>query len=149
MTGKKLLVVILLIICSCLIAAAQSSAQGQSGTSIKHVPIKTTSAASGVQMYKTYCAVCHGLDGKGGGPAASALKVPPVDLSMLSKNNGGKYPSLKVLSAINGETALPAHGSKEMPVWGKLFQSMSGGHEGNVQLRASNLTKYIETLQAK
>jgi mono/diheme cytochrome c family protein len=124
-------------------------AQEQPQKTIKHVPIKPTSAASGQEMYKTYCAVCHGTDGKGGGPAAEALKTPPTDLTMLSKNNGGKYPGLKVASTIRGEANLPAHGSKDMPVWGKLFWSMSGGHEAEVQQRVSNLNSYIESLQAK
>jgi mono/diheme cytochrome c family protein len=101
-------------------------------------------------MYTSYCAVCHGTDGKGGGPAASALKTPPADLTMLSKNNGGKYPALKVTSTIRGGPSnLPAHGSKEMPVWGPLFWGMSNGHEAEVQQRVTNLTHYIETLQAK
>jgi mono/diheme cytochrome c family protein len=116
---------------------------------IKHVPVKETSPASGQQMYASYCAVCHGTDGKGGGPAAEALKVPPTDLTMLSKSNGGKYPELKVASAIRGDANLPAHGSKEMPVWGKLFGSMSHGHEAEVQQRVSNLSEYIEAMQGK
>ncbi|HVO79809.1 MAG TPA: cytochrome c [Terriglobales bacterium] len=124
-------------------------AQEQPKKTIKHVPIKSTSAASGQEMYKTYCAVCHGTDGKGGGPAAEALKTPPTDLTMLSKNNGGQYPSMKVAATIRGEANLPAHGSKEMPVWGKLFWSMSGGHEAEVQQRVTNLNSYIESLQVK
>jgi len=123
-------------------------AQDQSKT-IEHVPIKSMSPASGKGMYTTYCAVCHGTDGKGNGPAASALKMPPADLTMLSKNNGGKYPSLKVESAIGGDANVPAHGSKEMPIWGSLFQAISGGHESEVQQRIVNLDRYIETLQAK
>ncbi|MBZ5721622.1 MAG: c-type cytochrome [Acidobacteriia bacterium] len=124
-------------------------AQDQPKKEIKHVPIKPTSAASGSEMYSTYCAVCHGKDGKGAGPAAEALKVPPTDLTMLSKNNGGKYPSLKVSATIRGEATLPAHGSAEMPVWGRLFRSMSGGHDSEVQQRVANLNQYIESLQAK
>jgi mono/diheme cytochrome c family protein len=125
------------------------AAQDQKEKVIQHVPIKPTSAASGKEMYTTYCAVCHGTDGKGGGPAASALKVPPTDLTILSKSNGGKFPSLKVTSTIRGEADLPAHGSKEMPVWGTLFWSMSRGHGGEVQQRVANLSHYIESLQAK
>jgi mono/diheme cytochrome c family protein len=100
-------------------------------------------------MYTAYCAVCHGTDGKGGGPAASALKVPPTDLARLTQNNGGKYPALKVEAAIRGDSSFPAHGSKDMPVWGALFWNMSGGHEAEVQQRVSNLTQYIQSLQAK
>jgi mono/diheme cytochrome c family protein len=137
-----------LIVCACTVAA-QDQTQGQPEKVIKHVPVKSTSPVSGKDMYKAYCAVCHGTDGKGGGPAASALKIPPADLTLLSKNNGGKYPSLKVSATIRGESALPAHGSKDMPVWGALFWSMSGGHEGEVQQRTANLSRYIESLQAK
>ena len=124
-------------------------AQEQPKKEIKHVPVQATSPASGPEMYKTYCAVCHGTDGKGNGPAASALKVPPSNLTVLAEKNGGKYPALKVASVIRGEDALPAHGSKEMPIWGKLFRGMSGGHESEVQQRVSNLNKYIESLQKK
>jgi mono/diheme cytochrome c family protein len=151
MSIKKLIsMFIALIVCSCaLTLAAQDQAQPQPEKVIKHVAAKATSPVSGKEMYTTYCAVCHGTDGKGAGPAASALKVPPTDLSALSKNNGGKYPGLKVDASIRGESSLPAHGSKDMPVWGHLFWSMSSGHEGEVQQRVTNLTKYIQSLQAK
>jgi mono/diheme cytochrome c family protein len=116
---------------------------------IKHVPVKPTSPASGKEMYTTYCAVCHGLDGKGAGPAAEALKVPPTDLSTLSKKNGGKFPALEVAATIRGEANVPAHGTKDMPIWGRLFWSMSGGHQGEVQQRVANLTNYVDSLQGK
>jgi len=146
---KKLIVMFTALIAFTCTVAAQDQTQGQPEKTIKHVPIKSTSPVSGKDMYATYCAVCHGTDGKGGGPAASALKVPPTDLTLLSENNGGKYPSIKVAASIRGEAATPAHGSKEMPVWGALFWSVSSGHEGEVQQRVANLTKYIESLQAK
>jgi len=116
---------------------------------IRRIPAKPTSPASGQEMYTSYCAVCHGTDGRGGGPAAEALKVPPSDLTTLARKNGGKYPSDHVASAIQGDLRLPAHGSKEMPVWGKVFWRMSQGHSSEVQLRVTNLNKYIESLQAK
>ena len=116
---------------------------------IKYVPVKASSPASGPEMYTSYCAVCHGVDGKGNGPAAEALKVPPPDLTTLTKRNGGKYPSDHVTSAIRGDLRLAAHGSKEMPVWGDLFWGMSEGHSSEVQLRVTNLNKYIGSLQAK
>ena len=51
---------------------------------IKQVPVRPTSPASGKLMYTTYCAVCHGVDGKGAGPAAAALKDQPTNLVQLS-----------------------------------------------------------------
>src|SRR5271166_624461 len=144
MSIKKLIVIFtVVIVCACTIAA-QDQMKAQPEKTIKHVPIKSTSPVSGKEMYMAYCAVCHGTDGKGGGPAASALKVPPTDLTLLSKSNGGKYPALKVAGAIRGEANVPAHGSKEMPVWGSLFMNMSHGHESEVQQRVSNLSQYIE-----
>lgn len=141
------LMLIALSVCACTLVAQDKKQDKE--TVIQHVPIKATSPVSGKEMYTSYCAVCHGTDGKGGGPAAPALKAPPTDLTLLSKNNGGKYPSLKVNASIHGESALPAHGSKDMPVWGSLFWSMSGGHESEVQQRVSNLNKYIESMQVK
>jgi len=140
-------------ICAVLIlfsygAVAQDQAADQ-GKVVKHTTVKPTNPTSGKEMYTAYCAVCHGESGKGNGPAASALKVAPTDLTLLSKNNGGKFPSMKVSTAIRGDSAIAAHGTKDMPVWGALFWGMSQGHEGEVQQRIANLTKYIESLQAK
>jgi mono/diheme cytochrome c family protein len=149
MSIKKLILIVPALIAFNCAAVAQDQTQDQTKTTIQHVAIKPMSPVSGKEMYTSYCAVCHGTDGKGGGPAASALKTPPADLTMLSKNNGGKFPSLKVASTVRGTSDLPAHGSKEMPVWGPLFRSISGGHESEVQQRVANLTQYIETLQAK
>ncbi len=144
-TRKTYWMVLVALIAFAMLAPAQEQPTKQ----IKHVPIVSTSPASGVEMFKTYCAVCHGTDARGNGPATSALKVAPADLTTLAEKNGGKYPAMKVVTTIRGEDSLPAHGNKEMPIWGKLFFSMSGGHESEVQQRVSNLTKYIESLQKK
>lgn len=146
MSVRHMLWIALAFIAVAIVAGAQEKDQEKV---IKHVPVKATSPASGQEMYMAYCAVCHGKDGKGNGPAAEALKVPPPDLTVLAKKNGGKYPSMRVASIIRGEAALPAHGTKEMPVWGSLFWNMSQGHPGEVQQRIANLNEYIESLQAK
>lgn len=125
---------------ACTLANAQPT--------IKKVPVSPTSAASGEQMFKTYCATCHGLDGRGAGPAASALKKQPANLTELAAHNGGKFPEMKVFSTIKGDSDTTAHGSKDMPVWGSLFPSVSSS-EGEVQLRISNLTAYVKTIQGK
>ncbi len=116
---------------------------------IKHVPAPVTSAASGKEMFKAYCATCHGEGAKGDGPAAAALKVPPPDLTVLAKNNGGKFPADRVTGILRGQATVTAHGNYDMPVWGPVFWRMSGGHEAEVQQRIANLTRYIGTLQAK
>jgi mono/diheme cytochrome c family protein len=144
MRAHKSLWIVLAVIAMVIMAPAQEPKK-----EIKRVPVKPTSAESGQEMYKAYCAVCHGTEGKGNGPAADALKVPPPDLTALAGKNGGKYPAIKVSAIIRGEEVLAAHGSKDMPMWGQLFWSMSGGHEAEVQQRVANLNKYIESLQKK
>jgi len=116
---------------------------------VKKTAVTPTSPSSGQEMFVTYCAACHGKDAKGDGPAAPALKKAPADLTTLAQKNGGKFPELKIYDTIKGDSNTPAHGSKDMPVWGTVFQSLSHGDSGQVQLRISNLTKYIESLQAK
>ncbi|MBI5282347.1 MAG: cytochrome c [Candidatus Solibacter usitatus] len=116
-------------------------------TEVRKVPVQPTPASSGPEMYKTYCASCHGLDGKGRGPAAAAMKAPLPDLTTLSRRNGGKYPELRVVNSINGEAGLSAHGGKEMPVWGYVFREMKGGSGEEASLRLRNLTRHIQSLQ--
>src|SRR5437016_1259024 len=84
---------------------------------IKKVPPSPTSPASGKEMFVTYCAVCHGKDAKGGGPAASALKKPPPDLTTLTARSNGKFPELHVYNTVQGDVEVTAHGTKGMPVW--------------------------------
>ena len=100
-------------------------------------------------MYDSYCAVCHAKDGKGNGPAASAMKTPPIGLTLLAKNNGGKFPAAHVAAVLKGQAMTPSHGSQDMPIWGPLFSSISQGHEGQVQQRITNLVSYLEGVQAK
>jgi len=113
---------------------------------IKHEHPSETDPASGVEMYRTYCAVCHGLDGKGGGPAAPALKQEPPDLTLLSKKNGGEFPAFRVSNIIQGDAVVDAHGSRDMPTWGDAFRTLKRD-EAMVKLRVHNLTQYIASLQ--
>ena len=140
------LAVILVVISTFAVAQA---APAQTAPTVKHVPITNAPPNSGKDMFNSYCAVCHGKDGKGNGPAASAMKTPPIDLTALAKNSGGKYPASHVAAVIRGQAMTPSHGSQDMPVWGPLFSSISQGHEGQVQQRITNLVTYIESLQAK
>lgn len=117
--------------------------------SVKKGPAPHTSAASGHDMYLAYCASCHGKDSKGGGPVAAALKVPPPDLTTLARRNNGKFPADHVYQVIRGDVSMPAHGDKDMPVWGPVFLAMSEAHPAQVQMRITNLAKYLESLQQK
>lgn len=116
---------------------------------IKKVPIERSAPESGRQMYMDYCAVCHGQDGKGSGPAVSALKVPPTDLTKMARSAGGESPYFRVKSVLQFGTAVGAHGTTDMPVWGPLFRTVEKGDASIVQLRLNNLAAYVESLQEK
>ncbi|HTR26715.1 MAG TPA: cytochrome c [Terriglobales bacterium] len=132
-----------------MLACAMISSAQEAKSTVKHAAAPMTSPASGKEMFTSYCASCHGKSAKGDGPAAGALKQPPVDLTMLAKRNGGKYPSDLVTSVLRGQTRASAHGDQEMPVWGPVFWRLSQGHEEQVTLRIANLNHYIESLQEK
>ena len=122
---------------------------GDTNVKIKEVPMAYTSAANAQEMFNSYCAACHGVDARGNGPAVPALKTLPPDLTLLSQTNGGKFPMMKVMASIRGEAAFPpAHGAKNMPIWGPLFSDVAQSHAQS-ELRIHNLSVYIESLQAK
>jgi Cytochrome C oxidase, cbb3-type, subunit III len=113
------------------------------------IPVNKTSATNGKQMFASYCAPCHGADGKGQGPVSPALRVQPTNLTYLARNNHGKFPDAHILAVLEFGSDVPAHGSAEMPVWGPLLGKMSMANPQEKQLRISNLSRYIESIQAK
>jgi len=113
------------------------------------IPVNKTVPTNGKQMYTNYCAPCHGVDGKGQGPAASALKAPPTDLTVLAKNNNGKYPDAHIVTVLRFGSELPAHGSARMPVWGPILGNMNRSNDMDKQLRISNLSRYLESIQER
>ena len=116
---------------------------------VKKVPAPYTSPTSGKDMYAAYCASCHGAKGQGDGPVAVHLKVLTPDLSQMAKNNKGVFPGARVAQVIRGQIEAQSHGTLDMPVWGPVFRSFNERQESVVQTRVSNLTKYLETMQAK
>ena len=100
----------------------------------------------GRKLYVQYCASCHGMDAKGNGPVAASLKVAPSDLTMLAKKHG-HWDALVVEQGIGGEMSVPAHGTREMPVWGAYFRRQRGAGVSTLNIYA--LTKYLEAVQAK
>ncbi len=104
---------------------------------------------AGKQMFKQYCAACHGLNAKGNGPARSALKVPAADLTTLAKRHGGDFPYDYVTNILRFGPGVAAHGSSDMPTWGAIFQYMDNYNQTVVMKRIKNLTDYLATLQEK
>jgi mono/diheme cytochrome c family protein len=76
----------------------------------------------GKMLFESRCATCHGLDGKGDGPQAQTLPKKPANLTTLAKRHGGVFPTQHVKEVIDGRVDVLAHGPREMPVWGRIFQ---------------------------
>ena len=116
----------------------------------------STSAArrhvAGSDLYRQYCAACHGPDGKGQGPLAASLKTPPADLTRIAERNGGKFDEAALMSVIDGRRAVAAHGPREMPVWGARFEEELKGEPMHTYvglLQTRSLVDYLRTIQAK
>jgi len=91
-----------------LLAVSFNAAQEKN---VKTVPIKFTDPSSAKEMYTEYCAVCHGTEAKGNGPAASEFKYAPTDLTTLARKNNGKFPEDQVYATLKFGTNAPAHGT--------------------------------------
>ncbi len=101
----------------------------------------------GAKIYRNYCASCHGVDGRGDGPSAPALKAMVPDLTTIAQRNGGKFPAARIRSIIAGDEIPIIHGSREMPIWGPIFHRIDSDQDlGYVRLE--NVTNYLSTIQA-
>ena len=72
----------------------------------------------GKTEYQSSCAACHGVDGKGTGPVADALKTKPADLTTITKENNGVFPLGRIYDIIDGRLEVKSHGARDMPIWG-------------------------------
>lgn len=124
----------------------------QSGAESKSAPRKPNSqlihSLEGADLYRAYCAACHGPEAHGDGPAASALKTKPPDLTLIAKRHGGAFPADQVSKIISGEASPMAHGSREMPIWGPIFHQVEADQDWGA-VRLKNLTKYLESIQKR
>lgn len=106
-----------------------------------------TYVPSGQQMYRQYCAACHGTDAKGHGPAADSLKKPPSDLTTLAQRHGGSFPYTYLSDVLLFGPGVAAHGSANMPTWGPIFLFLDKHNETAVRQRIKNLGNYLASLQ--
>ena len=102
----------------------------------------------GPDLFRSYCASCHGRDGKGDGPVAAALNSKIPDLTTIAQRRGGIFPEKWVRELISGNESVLAHGTRDMPIWGPIFHQVENDHDyGEVRLR--NLSDYLRSIQQK
>jgi mono/diheme cytochrome c family protein len=128
------------------IAVAAAGKQTQAVPDAEQQFTRLIRPIEGPELFRAYCAPCHGLDAKGAGPGASALKAKVPDLTLLATNNRGQFPAVQVRQMISGDKIVAAHGSREMPLWGPIFHQVESDMDwGNVRLE--NIMKYLGSIQ--
>jgi mono/diheme cytochrome c family protein len=111
----------------------------------------------GKREYEANCVVCHGAKGKGDGPFNDSLKVRAPDLTVLSKTNDGLFPVNRVLEVIDGRNQVKGHGTREMPIWGDVYNVQAAPQFDDypynaalfVWARTLALIDYLNRLQVK
>jgi len=100
-------------------------------------------------LFRVHCMSCHGPEGRGNGAMREVLTVSPTDLTTIAKRNDGSFPTHVVIETIDGRRPLPAHGGREMPVWGITFQALDldTNQELEVEHRIRDLVHYLESIQ--
>lgn len=131
-----------------LLLLAAASLTIAAGASSAHAEV------SGKQDYLSNCASCHGADGKGHGEALYVVPgLQPPDLTTLSKNNGGVFPTQRVYDSIDGRAGIPSHKRFDMPFWGTTFQregqEFTAPSEAAVKARIMKIVDYIKSIQQK
>jgi len=116
-------------------------------------------AEFGKYEYDTYCAVCHGKDGKGDGPFSMLVTKKVPDLTVLFKNNSGVFPFNRTYEVVAGIADVAGHGTRDMPIWGDVYKEKAPNQLGPyytpsdsssyVRGRILALIGYISTLQQK
>ena len=103
---------------------------------------------TGTDVFKDYCAVCHGTSARGDGPLADKMKRRPPDLTVLTRQNRGVFPAEQVRKIIDGREPVPGHGGPDMPVWGSAFRSSRlGSSDESLKSVIDALVKHIESMQ--
>jgi mono/diheme cytochrome c family protein len=101
---------------------------------------------SGADLYRRFCASCHGVTAHGDGPVSESLKLMVPDLTLLSRRHGGAFPADQVRRIIDGRSIRPPHGERDMPVWGFEFRA-AGGDGGQTDQLIDRLINYLQSLQ--
>jgi len=111
-------------------------------------PMALVEAGRGI--YLRNCSPCHGVEAHGDGPVAAALAARPPDLTAIARRRGGTFPAGEIASVIDGRFEVAAHGSRTMPVWGRVLgEPISDGTTADEVSRGriDALVAYLQSIQ--
>ena len=137
-----------------LLAGIVLLAPGAATPAAAQVPVaeqqEMKQSVPGGEVYRTYCASCHGTAARGDGPLASSMRRKPANLTEIATRNNGLFPSELVFKVIDGREKVRGHGGPDMPVWGDAFaRSRDGGDEDRVKAVIKSLVDYLEAIQLR
>lgn len=131
-----------LIVLSWALGAQSLRQQEQHGSEHLILPLR------GADLFHSYCAACHGMDGRGHGPASAALKSLVPDLTTIAHRNRGIFPRERIRARVAGDDQPAIHGTREMPLWGPIFSQVENDMDYG-RVRLDNMLLYLESIQAK
>lgn len=135
-----------------ILAAGTTALLHTGGAGANELAYDPMLAEMGAKVFSTYCASCHGAAGRGDGPVASALATRPADLTRISARRDGVFPAGEIARFVDGRFSLPAHGTREMPVWGERFGAAvpdAGLSEELVRGKIAVLVEYLKSIQVE
>ena len=112
--------------------------------------VETTNA--GKILYMQHCVTCHGVDGKGDGPAAAGLSTTPADLTKIAARRDGIWPALEIMEILSGYSR-NTQPREDMPVIVDILDhDMSEFDPGNgdpflMPTKLIEIANYLESLQ--
>ena len=113
----------------------------------------TVKVFKGKVTFRIYCSNCHGEEGRGDGNLAEMLSVPPTDLTAISRDNNGVFPTDLIIKLVDGRETVKGHGLKEMPVWGDAFQRSlqpswtEESDEARALRKVQEVVAFVESIQ--
>lgn len=99
----------------------------------------------GQAEYLRYCSACHGEDADGNGPVSNVLTPDPPALTSLRAKFGNPL-STRFVEFVSGATMPRAHGTSDMPVWGRVLRDKAGDDLEAVEI-LWKITRYLDQIQ--
>jgi mono/diheme cytochrome c family protein len=104
---------------------------------------------TGKELYKRFCASCHGLEAHGDGPVAPLLKVQVPDLTLIELRHK-RFDAPLIEMIIDGRFLIRGHGTRDMPVWGDEFTRSEIANpqaESATRVLIRRMVEYLQSIQ--
>jgi mono/diheme cytochrome c family protein len=104
---------------------------------------------TGPQLYQRFCASCHGPQAYGDGPVAATIKVMVPDLTRIARRQqNGAFPEERIREIVDGRAVLPAHGLRDMPVWGYELEAQAPPDQPGREAAQGLIDKLVDYLRS-